>query len=143
MLLALADELGGFTQYVGGPDFAFSLLPPLETLASVEETVVREKAVEALCKVGETFPREHVVEHYLEMLKRLAGGDWFTSRVSSCGLFATAYAHVPAEAVAGGGGGGGGEHPTAAAADVRAQLRCGPRLHSGHQLVLVGWSWCP
>jgi serine/threonine-protein phosphatase 2A regulatory subunit A len=35
--------LGNFTEYVGGPNFAHILLQPLETLAAVEETVVREK----------------------------------------------------------------------------------------------------
>ena len=98
-MLALAEALGSFTAHVGGSAFAFCLLQPLETLASVEETVVREKAVEALCKVGEEFPVEQLNEHYIEMLKRLSGGDWFTSRVSSCGLFATAYAKVADGAV--------------------------------------------
>ena len=35
---------GNFVAYVGGASQAPSLLPPLETLATVEETVVREKA---------------------------------------------------------------------------------------------------
>ena len=43
VLLALADELGGFVDYVGGPEHAHILLAPLENLAAVEETVVREK----------------------------------------------------------------------------------------------------
>jgi serine/threonine-protein phosphatase 2A regulatory subunit A len=41
--LALADELGSFVDYVGGPSFAHLILVPLENLAAVEETVVREK----------------------------------------------------------------------------------------------------
>ena len=44
MLLALAEELGNFVEYVGGTTHAASLLSPLETLATVEETIVREKA---------------------------------------------------------------------------------------------------
>ena len=44
VLLALAEELGNFLEHVGGPEFATSLLPPLEQLATTEETVVREKA---------------------------------------------------------------------------------------------------
>ena len=44
VLLALADELGNFVDYVGGPEQSTSLLLPLETLATVEETAVREKA---------------------------------------------------------------------------------------------------
>merc|ERR1719408_1220005 len=44
VLLALAEELGNFVDYVGGTAHAISLLTPLETLATVEETVVRKKA---------------------------------------------------------------------------------------------------
>lgn len=43
ILLALAEELGDFTEYVGGNQHAYLLLTPLETLAAVEETVVRDK----------------------------------------------------------------------------------------------------
>ena len=43
VLLALADELGGFVDYVGGQTYAHLLLGPLENLAAVEETLVREK----------------------------------------------------------------------------------------------------
>ena len=43
MLLALAEELGNFVEFVGGSEHAISLLAPLETLATVEETIVREK----------------------------------------------------------------------------------------------------
>ena len=42
-MLALADELGNFVDYVGGPSFGHILLAPLENLAAVEETVVRDK----------------------------------------------------------------------------------------------------
>ena len=43
VLLALAEELGTFVDYVGGAAFAHLLLAPLENLAAVEETVVRDK----------------------------------------------------------------------------------------------------
>lgn len=43
VLLALAEELGNFTEYVGGPTWAHILLNPLENLAAVEETLVRDK----------------------------------------------------------------------------------------------------
>ncbi|VDN38084.1 unnamed protein product [Gongylonema pulchrum] len=42
--MALAEQLGNFTPLVGGPDYVQCLLPPLENLATVEETVVRDKA---------------------------------------------------------------------------------------------------
>jgi hypothetical protein len=43
VLLVLAEELGGFAEYVGGNEWAFLILGPLENLAAVEETLVREK----------------------------------------------------------------------------------------------------
>jgi serine/threonine-protein phosphatase 2A regulatory subunit A len=43
VLVSLAEELGTMTEYVGGKEFVTCVLGPLENLASVEETVVREK----------------------------------------------------------------------------------------------------
>jgi serine/threonine-protein phosphatase 2A regulatory subunit A len=43
ILLALAEELGAFGEYVGGKEYAHLVLGPLENLAAVEETLVREK----------------------------------------------------------------------------------------------------
>lgn len=44
MLTALSEELGGFVEYVGGPEYGHILLSPLENLAAIEEPLVREKA---------------------------------------------------------------------------------------------------
>ena len=57
MLIALADELGNFVEYVGGPPHAATLLQPLELLSTVEETLVRDKAVESLRKARPAPPR--------------------------------------------------------------------------------------
>jgi hypothetical protein len=43
VLTALGEELGGFVEYVGGPEFGHVLLSPLENLAAIEEPLVREK----------------------------------------------------------------------------------------------------
>jgi hypothetical protein len=43
VLLVLAEELGGFADFVGGPEYAYLVMGPLENLAAVEETLVREK----------------------------------------------------------------------------------------------------
>lgn len=43
VLLALAESLGNFIDYVGGPNHAIHILVPLEKLCQVEETPVREK----------------------------------------------------------------------------------------------------
>jgi serine/threonine-protein phosphatase 2A regulatory subunit A len=44
IILALAGQLGSkFIPLVGGPEYAYVLLVPLEMLAGVEETAVRDK----------------------------------------------------------------------------------------------------
>jgi serine/threonine-protein phosphatase 2A regulatory subunit A len=43
VLLVLAEELGNFQEYVGGKEYAWTVLGPLENLAAVEETLVRDK----------------------------------------------------------------------------------------------------
>jgi len=67
------------------------LQKPLENLATVEETVVRDKAVESLRGLAPKHSQPSLEEHFIPLLKRLAEGDWFTSRSSACGLFPVAY----------------------------------------------------
>ena len=43
VLVALAEELDNFEQYVGGSQFAQVLLPPLQHLGTVEEPLGRHK----------------------------------------------------------------------------------------------------
>ena len=69
VLLAMAEELGKFVPYVGGPSQAHTLLVPLETLSTVEETVVREKAVESLNSVAAELPESAVAEQYIPLVK--------------------------------------------------------------------------
>lgn len=69
VLLAMAEELGDFVPHVGGQEHAQVLLLPLETLSTVEETVVRDKAVESLCKVGSQLDPQSKAEHFAPLLK--------------------------------------------------------------------------
>ena len=69
VLLAVAEELGVFVPYVGGVDHAHVLLPPLETLSSVEETCVRDKAVESLCRIGAQMKEKDIVEYFIPVVK--------------------------------------------------------------------------
>ncbi|CAK9200721.1 unnamed protein product [Sphagnum troendelagicum] len=88
----MADELGGFIPYVRGVEHAHVLLPPLETLCIVEETVIREKAVESLCSIGAQMKKESdVVDWFIHLVKRLGAGEWFPAGVSTYGLFHIAY----------------------------------------------------
>ena len=77
VLIALADELGNFVEYVGGPPHAATLLQPLELLSTVEETLVRDKAVESLRKARPTRHPPTTTTHLLSVTgvaRDVAGG---------------------------------------------------------------------
>ena len=74
VLLALAEQLGSFTPLIGGPEHVHVLLPPLESLATVEETVVRDKAVESLRNVSQQHSPQDLEQHFVPLVKRLASG---------------------------------------------------------------------
>ena len=69
VLLAMAEELGVFIPYVGGVEHAHVLLPPLETLCTVEETCVRDKAVESLCRIGSQMRESDLVDWFIPLVK--------------------------------------------------------------------------
>ena len=69
VLLAMAEELGVFIPYVGGVEYASVLLPPLETLCTVEETCVRDKAVESLCRIGSQMRENDLVDWFIPLVK--------------------------------------------------------------------------
>ncbi|KGB79077.1 protein phosphatase 2 (formerly 2A), regulatory subunit A [Cryptococcus deuterogattii 99/473] len=91
VLLVLAEELGNFVEYVGGKEYAHVILGPLENLTAVEETLVREKAAESISKISVLLSAQDLEQYFLPIVKRLATGEWFTSRTSACALFATPY----------------------------------------------------
>lgn len=74
VLLALAEQLAGFTPLVGGPEHVHCLLPPLESLATVEETVVRDKAVDSLRRIAADHSVDDLENHFVPLVKRLAQG---------------------------------------------------------------------
>ncbi|CAF0852576.1 unnamed protein product [Rotaria sordida] len=94
VLLALAEQLGTFTQLVGGESYVHVLLPPLESLAQVEETIVRDKAVESLRILAPQHSTTDLETYFVPTVKRLAQGDWFTSRTSASGLISVCYSRV-------------------------------------------------
>lgn len=91
VLTALSEELGGFVEYVGGPEYGHVLLSPLENLAAIEEPLVREKAVESLNKICEQLSQSQVEDFFIPLTARLSKADWFTSKISATGLFNVPY----------------------------------------------------
>lgn len=94
VLVALSEELGNFIEYVGGPQWGHVLLSPLENLAAIEEPVVRDKAVESLNKICADLSSQQVEEYFIPLTIRLSKADWFTSKVSGCGLYTSPYSKV-------------------------------------------------
>lgn len=94
VLVALSQELGNFIEYVGGPQWGHVLLSPLENLAAIEEPVVRDKAVESLNKICTELSSQQVEEYFIPLVFRLSKADWFTSKVSGCGLYSSPYSKV-------------------------------------------------
>ena len=87
VLLAMAEQLGLFIDRVGGSEYSYTLLPPLENLSSVEEAVVRDKATESLRNVAQYHSQADLETYFFPLIQRLSSGEWFTSRMSACGLF--------------------------------------------------------
>ena len=101
VLAAIAEQLKPpFIDYVGGSKAAAkTILPLLEKLAMVEETVIRNCAVTSLNSVMEKMKPDDVKESGLPILKNLSSADWFTSRVSASYLTCTLYKILTSEQV--------------------------------------------
>ncbi len=52
-----------------------SLQAPLESLATVEETVVRDKAVDSLRIIAAQHSTSDLENHFVPLVKRLSGGE--------------------------------------------------------------------
>ena len=89
MLFAIAQELAGLIQFLRG---SFGLLiAPLEQLAAMEETVVRDEAVRSLEKLADMMPDSDIVSTFAPMVIRLAEQDKFSGKVAASYLMAAAY----------------------------------------------------
>ena len=56
-----------------------------------------EQAAESISKITVQISPQALDQHFLPLLRRLSGGDWFTSRTSACALFAAPYPKAPTE----------------------------------------------
>ena len=98
ILLILAGQLALLVPGLIPGHAAMPLLPILERLCSIEETVVRDKAVETMNKVvpllmpGGNYEDGAPFGILLAMSKRLSSADWFTAKVSAAGILPAIYA---------------------------------------------------
>lgn len=99
VLVAIAYNLGRCVEFIGPLSNLGCLLKPLEFLCSIEETTVRDEAVASLNLICKVLEPEQIKSDYLPIILRLAKHmDWFTPRVSACGLFALAMSKVGSDA---------------------------------------------
>ena len=60
-----------------------------------DDSVVRDKAIESMRKVGKLLDRDtHLKDSYLPLLKRQRKGDLFSMRISACFLYADIYSRL-------------------------------------------------
>lgn len=76
---------------VGGDDYINRLLAPLELLAAVEESAVRDMTLRSIEIVANRMSDEHIGKFFIPFLSRLSSKDWFTSRISAASLFHIVY----------------------------------------------------
>mmetsp|Transcript_30059 Transcript_30059/g.40710 ORF Transcript_30059/g.40710 Transcript_30059/m.40710 type:complete len:539 (+) Transcript_30059:52-1668(+) len=94
VLFAIAEELGSLWEL---NPIKTAFLPLLESLAKMDETVVREQAAKSLTTISEQLSDAEMQNVFAPLVIRLAQGEWFTGRVSSCHLFYPAYSRSNAQ----------------------------------------------
>jgi len=88
LLINMAAELQRVVPGLLKGTQALPILPILERLAAVEETVVRDEAVRAINRISPQISDGAVL---VAMAKRLVGADWFTAKVSAAGILPVLY----------------------------------------------------
>jgi len=84
VVISLAETLGKLTEYAGSGASLLALLKPLEILASAEEGVVREKAVDSLKKVLPLCKAKDQADEISKLILRLINNEeTFASKLSA------------------------------------------------------------
>ncbi len=91
VLAALADSLKDMVDYIGGSQYIMSIVTPLEFLTSIEETTVRETAIESIKKILNGVKIKDHEPQIKIMLNKMMGSDWYTSKISCVSLSAPIY----------------------------------------------------
>ena len=70
LMMHLSEQLGNLTDILDTSDYLSQLIDPLEIMIGNDDSVVRDKAIASMRKVGKLLSDEHLKELYLPMLKR-------------------------------------------------------------------------
>jgi serine/threonine-protein phosphatase 2A regulatory subunit A len=88
VLYAIAEEFGKVWQLFQDKN---ALIPLLEHLCAVDETVVREQSVRSITEICRAMTENEIQSIVAPSVLKLAQSDWFTGRVSACSLILTLY----------------------------------------------------
>lgn len=90
----IAEQLGDFVKYVGGPQYAACIINPLKNLIDSDEVFVREKAIESLAIVCSSVPVSSRDTIITNLLTQLFQAPYITSRIAGCSLLPKVYEMV-------------------------------------------------
>lgn len=88
-MFALAEALADLYPFVQSAPSA--LLELLESLAALDETVVRDQATRTLNDLSRNLADSEISSIFVPIVLKLAAAENFSARVSACCLFASAY----------------------------------------------------
>ncbi|EDK44836.1 protein phosphatase PP2A regulatory subunit A [Lodderomyces elongisporus NRRL YB-4239] len=93
----LGTKLGDFVPLIGGHEYSEPLVSILTILASMEEPLVRDKAIDSLNKISLEMTQEEINKIFLNLITNLTQGNWFLKKIASCGLYKAVIIRVNAE----------------------------------------------
>lgn len=90
----MAERLGDFIPLIGGHQNSEPLIQILAVLAAMEEPIVRDNAVDSLNKISLELTNEELSSIFLDLIRSLSQGDWFSKKVALCGLYKSVIVRV-------------------------------------------------
>ncbi|CAI5758207.1 unnamed protein product [Candida verbasci] len=90
----LGEKLGDFISLIGGHEYCEPLISILTILASMEEPLVRDKAIESLNKISFELNEQEINDIFLQLIQNLSQGNWFSKKIASCGLYKSVITRV-------------------------------------------------
>ncbi|KAG7192821.1 uncharacterized protein KQ657_001278 [Scheffersomyces spartinae] len=93
----LAGKLGDFIPLIGGHEHCEPLIQILLPLASIEEPIVRDKAIQSLNKISMELTDEELNTIFLGLIQNLSQANWFSKKIAACGLYKSVILKVNAQ----------------------------------------------
>ena len=90
VLLAISEQLPKFKMFLDSNNMT-QVLPLLQFLLSVEETVVREQAVEGSRELFKMFNDDQIQKDVMNLITSIFNHEYFTGKVSVCFLIRMCY----------------------------------------------------